>query len=97
MRAVGDDIVVVGAANILLADVVSGGIGEAVDHWGAEDAAIAEEGEHPSATEEIGHDLFDVGDAIGFGELGFLLGLADVLTIGVVEGHHCHATPMRPM
>ena len=46
---------------------------------------------HPRTTEEIGHDLLGVGDAIGFSKARGLLSFADVLAVGVVEGHG--ATP----
>lgn len=40
---------------------------------------------HPRAAEEIGHDGFGVGDAIGISELLGFLGFANVLATGVVE------------
>lgn len=93
MGAVAGYIVVELATDVLLADVPGGGIGIAYGHRGMEHAAAAKEIMHPSATEEVGHDGSRIGDAIRFGELLCLLGFADVLAIGVVEGQRMSSLP----
>lgn len=86
MWAGAGDIIVELAANVLLANVPSSGVGKAYGHGGVEHAAASEEVMHPSAPEEIGHDGLGVGDAIGISELSGFLCFSDVLAIGIVEG-----------
>lgn len=88
MRAGACYIVVELATDILLANVPSCGVGKAYGHGGVEHATASEEIMHPSAAEEIGHDGFGVGNAIGISELSGFLRFADVLAIGVVEAGH---------
>lgn len=88
----GEDVVEDRAADVGLATVVGSSIGRANDEWFVEDVAADEQAEHPLAAGEGGHDLTGVGNAIGEGDRGGLLGLADVFALAGVVGHG--ATPV---
>lgn len=60
---IGEDL----ATDVLLADVPGGRVGEANGHRGMEHATAIEKVFHPSTAEEVGHDGFGIGDAIGLG------------------------------
>lgn len=87
MRAVGGDVTKELQADVLASTVEGGDVGCARDERGVEDVAFKELVIGPGSAEEGRHYLSNIGDAIGFGEGRGLLGLADVLSGGVVEGH----------
>src|SRR5882724_4399493 len=74
-------------ADALLSKIVTSGIWSTADEGLTIDVAGCEKGVKPFAAGGVGHDSFDIGNAIGFGQLRHLLCSADVFAIGEVTHH----------